>query len=121
VDLVVHGDVETWIEAKQLHLMNGSRYGANLVRDLVRHAGRRCLGIVYSLDERRSRSEMNYVRFGGANRRAKCSPRDLMNGLRSFFPLVYPAAEDQALISRFNGVGDVDVYAFVVSLRDEVP
>jgi hypothetical protein len=54
-----------FIEAKQLHLNDGTRWITNILRDLRRHDPDKSLGVVYLLDERLSRSTMHFERFGG--------------------------------------------------------
>src|SRR5438874_484331 len=48
VDLALP-DHHTYVEAKQLHLKDGSRYVSNAIHDLKRHTHNRCLGVVYIL------------------------------------------------------------------------
>jgi hypothetical protein len=113
VDLVLHKD-NVYIEAKQLHLKDGARYVSNILRDLKRHLKNRCLGVVYVVDERSSRSKMQFERFGGANRRAVHGVLDVLAGLQRTFPHVYPSDVKRALLRRFTSDGYLDLYAFVV-------
>jgi hypothetical protein len=118
VDLVLHND-GTYVEAKQLHLKDGTRYVTNVLRDLRRHRAHRSLGVVYVLDERASRRKVAFDRFGGANRRAVRRVSDIIGGLQRAFSCVYPSREKDALLRRFRGAGHLDLYAFVVSLPED--
>jgi len=117
VDLVVDGN-GVYIEAKQLHLKDGPHYIPNVLRDLERHNKHRCLGLVYVVDERLSRLKMRRDPFGGANRTAGFTVRDVLDGLRRTFPSVYPRSEALGLLRHFSGDGVLDLYAFVVCCDD---
>jgi hypothetical protein len=114
-DLVVHGKTDIVVEAKQLHLMDGCRHIGNVRRDLDRHAGKPSLGVIYLLDETRSEARHPVPRFGGANRRAKHTPDDILEGLRKAFRRVVPSSSSKALLRSFVDCGHLDVYAFVVA------
>jgi hypothetical protein len=114
VDLVLHWNGTTYIEAKQLHLKDGAQFVKNVVSDVKRHARYRCLGVIYVVDETGSRFEMKRPSFGGANRNAKRGVREVMKALQANFDRVYPDTEKQACVRRFSGAGRLDLYAFVV-------
>jgi len=114
-DLVlVHENI--YIETKQLHLKDGTRWITNVLHDLRRHGLRESVGIVYLLDERSSRTVMHFERYRGANRRADCNIDRMIDGLKASFPFVYPDDERDALLRGFPGDGSLDLYAFAVSL-----
>jgi len=116
-DLALHGSVTLHIEAKQLHLKDGCRYAPpNLAKDLSRYGASPCLGILYLLDERASRSSLALPRFAGANRRARHEPASVVAELPTFFGTVFPASLEDALLREFAGDGGVRLYGFVVGL-----
>jgi hypothetical protein len=118
-DLVVHGKRDIVVEAKQLHLMNGCRHIGNVLRDFDRHAGKPSLGVIYLLDETRSEAvhadPRHFPRFRGANRKAKHTPDDILEGLRKAFGRVVPSSSSKALLRSFADRGRLDVYAFVAA------
>jgi len=117
VDLVVcEPKATTYIETKQLHLKDGARYVSNVWNDLRRHRQARCLGVVYLLDERKSESKLCCPPFNNANRKAPHGVGEILAALQDKFSNVYPAKEQKARIRSFAGSGQLDVYAFVVSL-----
>lgn len=114
VDLVLRQGDPTYIEVKQLHMRDAGQYVKNVVHDLKRHPRRQCLGVVYLLDMKASRSKMKCPSFRDRNRKAKRGIREAMEALRLSFYLVYPHTETQARIRRFSDEGRLDLYAFVV-------
>lgn len=114
VDLVLHQSNPIYIELKQLHLKDRTRYAKNLVNDLNRHPRRHCLGIVYLLDERKSKLKMKVQLARGANRKATCEVPEFISELGLIFPHMHPTNEEQARVRRFNWAGRLDLYAFVV-------
>jgi len=114
VDLVLHQNGTTYIEAKQLHPKDGAEFVKNIVSDVKRHAGCHCLGIIYLVDETGSRFKMERQSFDGENRNAKAGVPEVMKSLRRNFQHVYPNTEKQARVCRFSGAGRLDLYAFVV-------
>jgi hypothetical protein len=116
VDIVLHDSGKLYIEAKQLHLKDGGRYAPkNITKDLKRHGQAPCLGIIYLVDERSSKSETFVERYGGANRRAKHEVGAVLIELQKFFT-VFPASVGKALLRDFKGSGGVKLYGFVVTL-----
>jgi len=113
VDIVLKEAPPEYIEAKQLHLKDGGQFVKNVSRD-TRHAGCRCLGIIYLADQRGSRFKMKRRPFDDANRNTNYGIPELMTALRRNFQHVYPNTEKQALIRQFRGAGRLDLYAFVV-------
>jgi hypothetical protein len=101
------------IEAKQLHLKDGAQFVENIVNDVKRHK-RRCLAVVYIVDERRSRFKIQCPSFDGKNRNTKHGVGEIMKALRHSFRKIYPDTEKQARVRRFERAGRLDLYAFVV-------
>ncbi len=114
VDLVLKKAPREYIEAKQLHLKDGGQFVKNVVNDLKRHTRCRCLGVVYLLDERRSRFKMRCPSFHCENRGAKYEISDVVTALLHKFRNVYPNTEKQARVRRFAWDGRLDLYAWVV-------
>jgi hypothetical protein len=103
-----------YIETKQLHLKDGAQFVPNVVSDLKRHTKGQCLGVVYLVDETRSRFKMKRPSFDRANRKAKYGVSKVMKALQHHFHQVYPVTKKEAHVRRFSGAGRLDLYAFVV-------
>src|SRR6266513_2613425 len=85
VDLVLHRNGRTYIETKQLHLKDGGQFVKKIVSDVKRHAGYKCLGVVYLVDETESQFKMKRPSFDGGNRKAQYGVGDVMEALRRGF------------------------------------
>jgi hypothetical protein len=122
VDLVLSNcgsQGDTFIETKQLLLNGGARYVKNVLNDLKRHDRNLCLGVVYIVDRSHSKTPFLFKNDASAT-----NHKDKLNliffQLQKVFPCVYPTSPTQALLQRFTGDGYVDLYAFVVSLLEDV-
>jgi hypothetical protein len=114
VDLVLKEAPPEYIEAKQLHLKDGAQFVENIVSDLSRYTGCRCFGVVYLVDERKSRFKMKCPSFHLKNRAAKHEISEVTKALPDNFRKVYPSTEKQARVRRFKWDGRLDLYAWVV-------
>ena len=71
VDIALKEAPPEYIEAKQLHLKDGTQFVKNIVSDVKRHAACQCLGVIYLVDETGSRFKMERQSFDGDNRNAQ--------------------------------------------------
>lgn len=76
---------------------------SNLVKDLARHKNSPALGVLYIADERKSKTERAYARYGNANRRARNSVESILPEVSTFFSDIYPKATENALLREFPG------------------